>query len=425
MTQLSEVLSEQNPWWRGESLPPYKDRELLASLQKYLPLRPAVALTGLRRVGKTTLLWKIAEDAIAGGLDPDRVVYFSFDDHRDATLRDVVRAYEEATGHALGDARTLVLLDEIQKVDRWDEQLKAIYDRPGRRVKFVISGSESLFIRARSRATLAGRLFEFRVDPLNFREYLRFTGQAFDPPGVHESALRRALPAFVRTLGFPELVGVDDAGVVRKYVQEGIVEKVIYRDLAGLFRLRDVTTLEALIRLLMAEPGHMLDLAATAGELGITRQTLSAYLGYLEKSFLMLKLYNFSTGRRKVERKLKKYYPAVVDTDLLYRRDTEARGRVLEWLVVTQLRAEYFWRDAAKNEVDIVLGDRVPEPIEVKSSHVDLSGLQAFLRRSKALRATLVTWDRAEEPIPVEGRRVSVTPAHRFLLEHPRPEERG
>ena len=294
MTQLSEALSEQNPWWRGESLPPYKDRELLISLQKYLPRRQALALTGLRRAGKTTLLWKIAEDAIARGLDPTQVVYFSFDDHRDATLREVVRAYEEATRRAFGDIPTLVLLDEIQKVDGWDEQLKALYDRPGRRLKFVISGSESLFIRARSRATLAGRLFEFRVEPLNFREYLRFTGQAFDPPGVYEAPLRRAMSGFVRCLGFPELVGVEDAGVVRKYLQEGIVEKVIYRDLTGLFRLRDVTVLESLLRLLMAEPGQMLDLAAVAGELGITRQTLSAYLGHLEKSFLLRKLYNFS-----------------------------------------------------------------------------------------------------------------------------------
>ena len=420
---MSVALSEQNPWWRGEAFPPFKGRELLGTLQKYLPMRQAVALTGLRRVGKTTLLWKIAEDAIARGLDPARVVYFSFDDHRDSALGDVVRAYEEATGRALGDAQTLVLLDEIQKVAGWDEQLKALYDRPGRRMKFVVSGSESLFIRAKSSATLAGRLFEFRLDPLNFREYLRFTGRTFDPPGIHEPDLRRALPAFVHTLGFPELVGVEDAEVVRKYVQEGIVEKVIYRDLAGLFRLRDVTVLEFLLRLLTSEPGQLLDLAAVAGELGITRQTLANYLGYLEKSFLLRKLYNFSTGRRKVERKLKKYYPAVVDADLLFRRDPEARGRVLEWLVVTQLRAEFFWRDAAKNEVDIVLADG--EPIEVKSRRVDLSGLRAFLRRSKARRATLVTWDHAEEPVTVEGCSVSVLPAHRFLLEHPRPGKGG
>ena len=64
-----------------------------------------------------------------------------------------------------------------------------------------------------------------------------------------------------------------------------------------------------------------------------------------------------------------------------------------------------------------------PEPVEVKAHQVDVTGLRAFLRRSKARRATLVTWDRSEEPVTVEGRPVAIMPAHRFLLERPRPGE--
>jgi len=55
-----------------------------------------------------------------------------------------------------------------------------------------------------------------------------------------------------------------------------------------------------------------------AQELKISRQTLSNYLTYLEESFLIRKLYNFSRSKRKVERKLKKYYPTLISVDALF-----------------------------------------------------------------------------------------------------------
>jgi hypothetical protein len=78
----------------------------------------------------------------------------------------------------------------------------------------------------------------------------------------------------------------------------------------------------------LEEPGQLVEVLELAGELKVSRQTLSNYLSYLEQSFLVRKLYNYLTGRRKVERKLKRYYPTIISVDLLFREDDLSKWTV-------------------------------------------------------------------------------------------------
>jgi len=418
MPDLLTALRDFNPWWTGPLRLAYKERDVYAELRKALPSRFMLALTGLRRTGKTTLLRKLVQDALKGGLDPLQVVYFSFDEFRAVDLRTLMAAIGEVTGRPVGQGRSLILLDEIQKVDGWEAQIKVLYGRLGPEVKFILSGSESLFIRRGTREFLAGRLLEFPVHPLSFPEYLRFRGIPSEPFRVREPALARALPAFARTMGFPELVDVPDRLTMRKYLQESIVEKVLFRDLPGLLRVRNLPVLDSLLRVLSEEPGQIVEVHRLSAELGISRNTLALYLAYLEKSFLVRKLYNYAAGRRKVERKLKKYYPAVPSVDLVFGGDELSRARTLEWLVVTQLRAEYFWRDPSQHEVDVVIPGKPPIPVEVKSGKVEVRGLLAFMRKFRVRQGYIVS-SAVEETRKTEEGTIHVVPAHRFLLDPP------
>lgn len=419
MTRIRDALVELNPWWKEEVSLEYRDREVYREIQKFLAMPQMVALTGLRRVGKTTLMLKIAEDAIRKGFDPKDVLYFSFDEFREIKTREILTEYEKLTGRDLGKGRRLVLLDEIQKLVGWQNELKAVYDRYRRNLKIIISGSESLFIRRGSRETLAGRLFEFKVEPLIFREYLVFKGIAYKTIDLYEKELANLFDEFILTQGFPELVGVKDRSVIRKYLRESIVEKVVFRDLLSLLEIRDISLLESLLHILMEEPGQLLELSELAGELAVSRQTLSNYLSYLEQSFLVRKLYNYSTGRRKVERKLKRFYPTIVSADLPFRDDDLSRSRVFEWMVVNQLKAEFFWRDRYKNEVDVVLTNAEPVPVEIKHGRMDFSGLEAFMERFKVDRGYTVSLDR-EEVRKIGKRTILVVPAYKFLLNQSR-----
>src|SRR3989338_1235251 len=338
MTQIKDVLLELNPWWKQDFKAEFKEREVYSKIQKFMPLRQILAFTGLRRVGKTTLLRKIIEDAITKeNFDPKRVMYFSFDECREAEIKEVLRSYEELTENSLREKRSLVVLDEVQKASNWEGQVKSIYDLYEKHVKIIVSGSESLFIRSKSKETLAGRIFEFKIEPLSFREFLRFKEAKFEPIPLYKRELEKLFEEFTLTQGFPELIGIQDKEII--------------------------------------------EISDLANDLNVSRQTLSNYILYLEHAFLIRKLYNFSRNRRKVERKLKKYYPTIVSPTLVFRQDDVSKSKVFEWLIVNQLQAEFFWRDPYKNEVDIVLFDKTIMPIEVKYGKIELEGMRSFMEK--------------------------------------------
>ena len=415
MADIKTVFVELNPWWQKPGPIEFKDREIYGAIRKYVKLPQIIALTGLRRVGKTTLMMKMAADAIGEGADPRRVVYFSFDEFRNAEIRSLVKTYEEISEKSLDDGKCLLLLDEIQKLDGWEEQLKGFYDTHKDRVKIVISGSESLFLRKMAKETLAGRVFEFKVDPLCFKEFLAFHGAEWKPIGLHEKELVKWLGRFILTLGFPELAHIDDRDVIRKYIKEGLIEKIIYRDIPGLFRIRGLSILESILNIIMDEPGQLIDISSLAKEQKISRQTASAYLSYLEQSFLVKKLYNYSRNRRKTERKLKKYYPTVVSTGLLFKDDDHSRSKVFEWFIVNQLKSEFFWRDPYKNEVDIVKAEEQPLAIEIKYGKIDIRGLLTFMKKFGVSEGHIVSWDR-EDTIKSDGNTIHIIPAYKYLL---------
>ena len=216
MTTIKEALEDSNPWWKKKFKLEFKEREVYKQLQKFLPLPQIIALTGLRRVGKTTLMLKIVEDEIKNGFDPKNIVYFSFDEFREVEIRKVMKEYEEMLEKDFRKGKYLLLFDEIQRLSNWEDQIKRIYDT-FKNIKIIISGSESLFIKKKSKETLAGRIFEFKVEPLSFKEFLSFKGVKFKPVGLYEKELNRLFNEFSLIQGFPELVGIKDKEIIKKY----------------------------------------------------------------------------------------------------------------------------------------------------------------------------------------------------------------
>ncbi len=415
MPEIKEVLENFNPWWKGKLRLNFKYREVYYKIQKFLDMPQIMAFTGLRRVGKTTLMLKMAQDSIEKGFNARNIFYFSFDEFKAIELRKLLNVYEEIMECDLNNGRHLLMLDEIQKLDNWENQLKVIYDTLGKNIRIVISGSESLFIRKKSKETLAGRIFDFKIEPLTFSEFLSFKEINLEPIAIYQKELNKLLNEYILTLGFPELVNVNDKEIIKKYIKESIIERIIFKDIQNLFNIRDVSVLESLLNLLIEQPGQIVELLSLSRDLGISRHTLSSYLKYLEDSFLVKKLYNYSKNRRKIERKLKKYYPTIVSPELLFKDDELSKSKVFEWLVVTQLKTEFFWRDPYKNEVDAVIFKEKAIPIEVKYGKADTKGILAFMKKFNANFGIIVTKDR-EERQKIGNAEILFIPAFKFLM---------
>lgn len=96
-------------------------------------------------------------------------------------------------------------------------------------LKIFVSGSENLFIRKKIKETPGGRIYEFPVSLLNFREYLYFTGQEklIKNMELYQTEIIRSYRHFLKVNGFPKLVNTNEDWIIHKYLKEAVVDKII------------------------------------------------------------------------------------------------------------------------------------------------------------------------------------------------------
>lgn len=406
--RIKEALINSNKWWKGHLELEFKQREIYEEIKRFFPKRQIIALVGLRRTGKTTIMLKLVEEALIT-MEKERIIYFSFDEFKDIGLRDVLKNYERLAGKNISVGKYLFLFDEIQKIENWEEQLKRLYDE-NPDIKFIISGSESLFIRKKSRESLAGRIYEFQVKNLNFKEYLNFKNKKFDKFEIYKKELLEEFKNFIICNGFPEIINETKEDSA-KYIKENVIERIIYRDIPQIVKIKDPAILEQIFKIILYSPGEIINMIDLAKDLGIARQTVSTYLDYLEKSYLVKKLYNYSRNVRKTQKRFKKYYPIIIAPDIAEKQ--EYFGKVFETILVNHLDAEFFWRDEFKNEVDIIQ----PEPltaIEVKSGEIkerDLESLEKFIKKFNPKKAIIISYEHKKIMKSIE-----IIPFYEYLL---------
>jgi predicted AAA+ superfamily ATPase len=281
----------------------------------------------------------------------------------------------------------------------------------------VISGSESLFIRKKSKESLAGRIFEFKIESLSFNEYLNFREIKVKPVALHETELSKAFEEFIFSGGFPELANRKDEDFIKNYIRETVVEKVLFRDIPLLFPIKDVSALESIFKIISSNPGQILELNKLASEVGLSRRVVSLYISYLENSFLIKKIFNYSKNQRKSAKKLKKYYPSISALGFIYGTD-EIKPKIFENTIIVGTKANFFWRDPYKNEVDIVLNDKKIIPIEVKYGLINnFDGLQKFMSEFNIKEAFIISRDEEKELI-IKGKKIKIIPAWKWFLSY-------
>ena len=159
-------------------------------------------LVGLRRAGKTTLLYKRVQDLIAEGVEWNQIIYINFDDERLLgfnvnDFEDIILVAEE-----LSNKKHYFYFDEIQNVDEWEKFAIRISNQG---FKVDITGSNAKMFSKEVEAKLGGRYISKEILPYSFEEYLRASAASKDGYSTKEMALINSLlhEYFVNG-GFPE-----------------------------------------------------------------------------------------------------------------------------------------------------------------------------------------------------------------------------
>ncbi len=410
-------LEEFNPWWISSSVSPelalpYK-RELYAELEKNLEKRFILALVGLRRVGKTTLLYQLIRHLLEK-VSPTNVLFFSFDEAA-SSLSEVVVAYKELHQKDFREERVYIFLDEVQKCAHWENDVKKYYDLYPK-LKFILSGSESLFIRKKTKESLAGRIFEFFLAPCSFKEYLDFH-QIRTEEWKYETRIYPFFLTYVRRGGFPETFFMETDKEFKEYVRSLVVDKIIYKDIPKIFHIDDPDFLLTLLELISTNPGMDVDYQSLSQQLGKDRRVIKDYLLYLRESFLIRLLGNYRKGKIITLRKKKRAYPADAAFIYLYKsqQDETFFGKVVETAVANKIKASLFWKNS--HEVDFI-HDQVP--LEVKYQEnvrtEDSKGIREFMKKFKVKEGMILT-KKDERVLEIDEGKIRLIPIWKWLLQ--------
>lgn len=393
-------LQSFNPWWKEGRVPSEflgRKRKLFSEIGKYIDNRQIILFTGLRRVGKTTLMYQIIDEIIGKGISPYNILYFSFDEMK-YDLEDIVKQYEtDVLRDDISKKKVFILLDEIQKLKGWPSKVKLLYDA-NPRLKIFLTGSAQITMWRGTRESLAGRFFDFVIRPLDFEEYLDFKEVKIDRKRekIFEKYLKRHISGFLKTGGFIEALDMDEH-MQRKYFKESLLERVIFIDIPQTFRLDLPELLMKILNITASRPGFYLDYKNLSNDLKIDHRTIANYISYLEYALFLQKLYNYSRNLLTSEKKVKKLYLCNTAFTLALNPQTDLSA-ILEQFFVNSLDAKFFLKTPQKEEIDIIHAQNshilpVEVKIREKISRDDVKTLFKFMEKYNLKRALLITLD--------------------------------
>jgi hypothetical protein len=420
-----EDIERFNEWWftgkiRRELALPFR-RYAFSRIMDSLGERQILLVTGSRRVGKTTLLYQTIERLLET-IAPSKILYFSFEETF-SSPKEVLEFYEKKVLMKPFDEvdKAFVFFDEIQYVENWPSVLKQFYDLYPN-LKFFISGSSSLLLSKEASEKLAGRFFFLKLKPLTFSEFLELKGIKTDRLEIFSRRIEAYFNDYLRKSGFPEIVDWDNEVRIAEYIKNSVIDRVALRDVPLIFKTRNMTLMDNIIRLILSAPGSIININSLSRAWGESKITISNYLRFLETSLLIRSLSNLRPSFLSSSRKLKKYYPVTPSLIFSYsKQNFESRtGAVLETYVVNALDAEYYFREG-KKEIDIILKDRELLPIEVKET-IDEGDMAGFARLVKYVNAKKGVMISSSQEIKREG--VEVMPVYliEFLLNRAKQE---
>jgi len=350
-----------------------------------------VFLGGPRQVGKTTLAKQIL---------PDKNGYLNWDiaEHREKILK-----------RELPVSKTIVF-DEIHKYRSWRNYLKGIYDKSGKEIQILVTGSARLDIYRFGGDSLQGRYHYLRLHPLSVKE-----------AGIKN---KKDLMELLEFGGFPEPF-LGKSQIEAKRWSREYRQRFLKEDVVSLEHIKDLGNLELLVMRLPELVGSPLSINALREDLQVSHKTLSKWTDVLERMYSIFRLSPFGAPKIRAVKKEQKHYHFdwTLVSDMSKRFENLVASHLLKWVHFEEdtkgrdIELRYF-RDIDGREVDfVVVEDKKPIMfVEVKWSDDAVSrGLKYLKARFQDVPAWQIHAAGIKDYKTPEG--VRVTPAISFLNE--------
>jgi predicted AAA+ superfamily ATPase len=355
---LQEIILDQRFYFNtNKSL---IERDIDLSL--YIKTSQIVVISGIRRCGKSTLMYQIKEQI---NWENQNYCYFNFDDER-IVLESEILSEIYNTSHKLFGEISVFFFDEIQNVPNWEKFVNRMYEQ-GKKV--YVTGSNSNLMNSEISTILTGRNKLIHLFPFSFNEFLRFLGKAntiSKLTSLEKTNLIGDFDHYMNFGGFPIVLKENDLELINSFFQD-----IIYRDIVARFKIYQVNELKQIGLYLMSNISKLFSYSTLQNISGVkSLSTIKDYLFYYEQSFLFMYIKKFDYSLKKQIMNSKKVY--TIDNAFMHRIGlsfSENKGRALENIVYIELKRRGYdvFYHSGKNECDFIIceGLKVIQAIQV------------------------------------------------------------
>lgn len=412
--RLKEIMLDQREVFNSQTHLITRD----VNLEKYVSTGLIVIISGIRRCGKSSLLYLIKETM---NLPEASYCYFNFDDERvqpeKAVFAEILALHLEMYGK-----EPVLFFDEVQNIPGWEKFINRMYEQG---VKVFVTGSNAKLLSSEISGSLTGRNRVLKLFPFSFSEYLRYIRHSYNPEQLsskNKALLLKDFNHYVETGGFPMVVKENDTELMHAYFQD-----ILYRDIVARYRLSQVNEIRQIGLYFASNTGKLFSYATLQEVSGVkSTSSVKDYLDYYEQTYLFffLKKFDFSVRKQQINRR--KVYAA--DPAVVHRLGfnfSANKGRVLENIVFLELirRNKEVYYHSGKYECDFVVkeGLKVTSALQVAYSlhsenyEREYRGLEEAMESYDAPSGLLLVHEQDESLPPKKG--INVVPVWKWLLE--------
>ena len=378
---------------------------------------------GLRRAGKSYLMYQHIHHLMEQGHSIEEMLYFNFEDDRidSITISDldlIKTCYEEMYDH-----RPIFFLDEIQNIKGWEKFARRLADT-GYRV--YITGSNAKMLSSEIATTLGGRYLIKDIYPFSFSEYLLYKKIDLSDKNARfkfRTAITKEYEEYFRNGGLPETLQMADK---RAWISS-LFNNIFFGDLVTRHQVRNDFALRIMIRKLaesVKQPTSYNRIASIASTVGkkISVDTVIDYMGYLQESWLILPYENIAAKLIDKESNRKYYF---IDNGILNLFLLDPATSLLENQVAIRLRQKYGSQVYFYNknvEVDFVVYDEgiaIQVSYSLSDPETEKREVDALLKLNKVLpmRKLMIISKDEERDITVNDVTIQVIPVWKWLLD--------
>ncbi len=260
-------------------------------------------LVGIRRCGKSVILKQIMEELKDKKVDENHIIYVNFEFIEFEELQDYKKLNEYIKEKIVDSNKYYIFLDEIQKVDKFEEvvnSLRASIEN----ISIFITGSNSKLLSNELSTVLSGRYVLFNIYPLSYKEFIELTNK--------EGEAEETFWNFVKWGGLPNRTQFTDESNIKDYLHS-VFDSIILRDVVERLNLKDTILFDLLLQYIVDTTGRQFSAINVINFLkgegkSVSAETIYMYLDALCKALMIKKIYRYDIHGKAILKTLNKYY---------------------------------------------------------------------------------------------------------------------